>query len=212
MSFFSKLRQLRVGIPPNHTDFDTNGHQTMNGSATTFEDLRLSVLNFKLPTSNAPEERDYAFGIGAGVTYKVLGFALNEHAYLDIQTPHAMKLNTELFFHLHFILPNTTDVGHKFRFQLDVVAAGADGTFAVPTGSPFTADHTVAANDNTNHRILGGFTIPAVNTTVSTIYKLKLTRVAVDGGDTEYGSEVYLLYADPHYEADSLGSNTEYGK
>lgn len=64
----------------------------------------------------------------------------------------------------------------------------------------------MAANDNTTSRFLSLAVIPAVNTTVSTMYKCRLTRI--DGTATEYASEVYLEYIDGHYERDTLGSKT----
>jgi len=175
-----------------------------------WDDLQIAISGIKLPASNDPDYEDYAFGVGGGVTFPVLAFGLNEYIYFDIQTTHSMKLNTELDFHIHFVLPNTTDVGDKFKFQLDVVAAGVGAQFAVPTGSPFTGEHTVAANDDTYHRILEVALIPGVNTTVSTVYKCKLTRIAATSD--EYAGDVYVNFMDCHYVKDQPGSREEYVK
>jgi len=117
-----------------------------------------------------------------------------------------------LDFHIHYVLPNTTTIGHKFKFQLDVIAAGFGAQWAVPTGSPFSKEFTVAANDDTHHRLGEVADIPAVNTTVSTIYKFKLTRVAPAAPATDYASEVYITFMDCHYLKDGLGSRTEAAK
>ena len=184
---------------------------TANDSNRVFwEDNQASLNNLKIPSANYPEDTTYAFGIGGGVVFPVLGFAVGEYIYFDVQTQHAMKLNTAIRQHIHFILPNTTNVGDKFKFQLDVVAAGANGQFAVPSGSPYSGEHTVAADDNTHHRILQLGSIAAVNTTVSTIYKCKLTRIAASAN--EYGSDVYLLFTDGHFQKDQDGSREEYVK
>lgn len=200
----------KFGSTTNYTQFSNAGHQTMVGDATVYDDLQVSISNIRVPTSNAPTERLYAFGIGSGVTMPVLGFGLNNYLYFDVQTSHAMKLESALDVHLHFVLPNTTNISDKFKFQLDVVAAGVNTQWAVPTGSPFSGEHTIAANDNTYHRLLEIADIPGVNTTVSTIYHCKLTRVAATSN--EFGSEVYVSYIDCHYIKDSMGSNTEYIK
>jgi len=118
-----------------------------------------------------------------------------------------MKLNTIIDNHIHFVLPNTTNIGDKWQFQLDVIAAGIDTAWAVPAGSPFTAEHTIVANDNTYHRVLEVADIPASNDTVSTIYKCKLSRIAASAN--EYGSEVYLEFTDCHCQIDTMGSRQE---
>jgi hypothetical protein len=121
-----------------------------------------------------------------------------------------MKLETILDLHIHYYLPNTTNTGDKFKFQLDVVAAAINGQWAVPTGSPFSAEGTVATNDDTYHRLLEVANIPAVNTTVSTVYKCKLSRIAASAN--EYGSDVYVTFVDSHYQIDTVGSRAETSK
>ena len=184
--------------------------QWLNGPGQAYEDLQVSISNIRVPTSNAPTERLYAFGIGGGVTFPALGFALNNYLYFDLQTSHTMELNTVLDHHIHFTLPNTTNIGDKFQFQLDVIAAGIDTQWAVPAGSPFTAEHTIVANDNTYHRVLDIADIDASNDTVSTIYKCKFTRIAATSN--EYGSEVYINFFDSHYIKDAHGSVNEGSK
>jgi hypothetical protein len=187
----------------------TVAHSNIRLLDTVYDDLQVSISNIRIPAANAPTERLYDGGTG-GVTFPFLGFAVGDYIYFDLQTSHSMKLNTILDFHIHFSLPNTTDISDKFKFQLDVVAAPIGGQWAEPTGTPFTAEHTIVANDNTYHRIMDIADIPAVNTTVSTVYKCKLTRIAASGD--EYGSEVYVTFADSHYEKDTMGSATESAK
>ena len=171
---------------------EADGTIVLNGDATKWDDIQVSISNIKVPAVNDPTERLYNHGIGGGVTFPVLGFAVNDYIWFDIQTSHSMKLNTALDNHIHFILPNTTNISDKFKFQLDVIAAGLDAVFAVPSGSPFTSEHTIVANDNTHHRLLGIADIPSSNTTVSSVYSCKLTRIAASAD--EYGSEIYLKF------------------
>lgn len=179
-------------------------------SSDVFDDLQSSIANVKLPASSSPATRYYNFGIGSGVTYPALGFAVGDYLYFDVQTYHEMQLSTVLKNHIHFSLPNTTDIGDKFNFQLDVIAAGVNEAWAVPAGSPFSAEYTILANDEAYHRIHPLATIPAVNTTVSTIYQCRLERIAASAD--EYGSEVYIKFNDSHYKKDSVGSRQEYSK
>lgn len=175
-----------------------------------WDDLQVNVGRVQFPGSSDPTWTSYDHGVGSGINFTVLGFSVGDYIDFDIQTTHAMLLNSILDSHIHFILPNTTDIGDKFKFQLDVIVAGVNGTFAVPTGSPFTAEHTVAADDDSKHRLLGLGDIPASNTTVSSLYTCRLTRIAASAD--EYASDVYIKYIDSHYQKDSIGSKTEYTK
>ena len=171
-----------------------------------YEDLQVGISNIKKPTSGSPTDRLYAFGIVAGITYPVLGFAVNQYIYFDVQTQHSMELNTVLNNHIHFTTPNTTTIGNKFQFQLDVIAAGQDTQWAVPAGSPYSGEHTIAANDSTYARLLDVAEIAASNDTVSTLYKCVLTRIAAS--TNEYGSEVYVSFNDCHFIKNGVGSLT----
>lgn len=195
-----------------HTEenIDVHGTVLFADDSLLWEDMQVSISNIRVPASNAPTERLWNHGIGGGVTFPVLGFALNEYIYFDVQTAHAMKLLTILDSHMHFGLPNTTNIGDKFQFQLDAIVAGIDHQWAAPAGTPFTGEHTIVANDDTYHRLLGVADIPALNTTVSSIYKCKLTRIAASVD--EYGSEVYLEFSDSHYQKDTGGSRLEASK
>jgi hypothetical protein len=174
-----------------------------------YEDMQVSISNIRVPASNAPTERLTALGIGSGVTFPVLGFATGNYMYFDIQTAHAMKLSTILDNHIHWTAHASFTPGHEFAFRLDVVAAAVDGTWAVPAGSPYTsADNVEAANDHTKHKVLEIADITAVNTTPSTIYKCKLTRVAPATG-TDEAQEIYIHFNDGHYQKDTMGSRQE---
>jgi len=181
---------------------DNNNHM--------YEDLQVSISNIRIPVSNAPTERLYDCGIPGGVTFPFLGFDVNNYIYFDLQTSHGMKLNTILDSHIHYTLPNTTDIGDRFQFKIDVIVAGINSQWNVPSGSPFTAEFQVAANDNTYHRLADIADITASNTTISTIYKCKFTRIAAT--IDEYASEIYISFIDSHYPKNSIGSRTESSK
>ena len=171
-----------------------------------YEDLQGASLNASRPSSSEPTERLYAHGIAAGVTFPTLGFEVGEYIWFTFQSRHAMALSSVIDNHIHFCTP-TDGTGDRFKFQLDVIAAPIDGTWAVPTGSPFTAEHTIAADYSTLHKLFDIADIPAVNTTVSTMYKCKLTRIAAAAD--EYAGEVYVDFFDGHYQRDTNGSETQ---
>ena len=179
------------------------------GDGVVYDDIQVSISNIRVPTSSAPTERLYNGGIGSGVTFPFLGFAVNDYLYFDMQTPHACLISSILESHIHYTTP-TDGNGKKFKFQLDVIACPIAGSWAVPTGSPFTAERTMDSDDTNTQRYFDIAGIPAVNTTVSTLYKCKLTRIAASGD--EYGGEVYVSFLDGHYQKDSLGSRSETSK
>jgi len=174
-----------------------------------YDDIQVSIGRVRFPGSADPTYRAYNHGIAGGVTFDVLGFAVNDLVDFDMQTSHSMKLNTILDQHIHYMTP-TDGTGKRFKFQLDVIAAGINGTWSVPTGSPFTKEVTMAGDYSNAHRLAEIADIPAANTTVSSLYTCKLTRIAAS--TDEYSGEVYLKFIDGHYQIDTLGSENEDSK
>lgn len=179
------------------------------GDDAVWDDLQVGISNIRIPVSNAPTERLYNGGIAGGVTFPFLGFAVGEYLYFDMQSPHSMLIQSILDSHIHYTTP-TDGTGNRFQFQLDVIACPVSGTWAAPTGSPFTSERLMDSDDSTSQMYFDIATIPAVNTGVSTLYKCKLTRIAAT--QDEYAGEVYVSFLDSHYKVDSLGSRQEFTK
>jgi hypothetical protein len=178
-------------------------------SSRAWDDMQVTISAARVPASSAPQWTTYNFGIGGGVAFAVLGFGVNEYLDFYVQTSHSMELNSILDNHIHWTVPRNS-AGAKFKFQLDVIAAGVDAAFAVPAGSPYSAEVTLGAAEAGYHRLLELAEIPASNTTVSSIYICRLTRIAASSN--EYGRDVYVIFDDSHYMKDSVGSITEYTK
>lgn len=195
-------------VTPSDLNITCGANKTIELQNVVYDDNQVSISNIRVPAANAPTERLYNHGIGGGVTFPVLGFAVNDYIYFDVQTYHAMKLNTILDNHLHFMTPTDgSGTPDRFRFQLDVIVAPIGGNWAVPTGSPFTKEHIIAA-DYTNLHVYDDIAdIPASNSTVSTIYKCKFTRIAAT--TDEYAGEVYVQFTDCHYQKNTMGSRQE---
>jgi hypothetical protein len=174
-----------------------------------WDDIQGQISSAKLPPANTPTWRNWDHGISGGVTFPVLGFAVGDYMYLTFQSYHAMELETILDQHIHYSTP-TDGTADKFKFQMDVVAAPVNGTWAVPTGSPFTHEVTMADDYSTEHQLAEICEVPGVNTSVSTIYKVKVQRIAASAD--EYSGEIYISMSDGHYQKDGLGSAQEYSK
>jgi len=174
-----------------------------------YEDIRVSIAQLRIPPSQAPTWRTWDYGIVSGVLFPILGFDLNELVYVFIQTAHAMELQSALDYHIHWSIPSNS-TGDRIRFQVDAIAAGIDGTWAVVPGSPFTAEYILDGSESGKHKLLDVAEMDGVNTTVSSGYVIKLTRIAATVSD--YSPEVYLVFTDGHYKMDSLGSEFEDSK
>ena len=179
------------------------------GGPVVWDDLQVALSSAKVPAASAPTWRTHDFGIGGGIAFNVLGFAVGDYIDFYIQTSHSMKLNSILEDHLHGTIP-TDDSGKKIQWQLDVIAAGIGEDWAVVSGSPFTSEQTLTGAQAGKHNYFDIAEIPAVNSTVSSVYICRLTRIAASSD--EYGSEVYLIYNDAHYQKDTIGSLQETSK
>jgi hypothetical protein len=181
-----------------------------NGAdAVVYDDLQVSASQARLPAANAPTWRTFDYGIPGGVLFDVLGFAINDTFTFKVQTTHATKLFSYLGSHIHWTLPSNS-AGDRIKFQLDVIAAPVNEFYAVPAGSPYTVEHVLDGTEYGKHRVLGVASVPEVNTTVSTIYQCRLTRVVASAND--YAGEVYLDYNDSHIQKDTVGSILEWSK
>lgn len=210
MAANTNLQQQFGNVPEgNYAEFAADGTLRMHGTATVWDDLAIAASAGRVPAVSAPGWTTWNYGIAGGVEFAVLGFGVDEYYDFTVQSTHSMKLLSELLAHIHYGVPSN-DAGKKFKFQLDVIAAGVDEQFAVPTGSPFTAEHTLGAAETGYHKLLSVAEVPGVNTTVSTLYVCKLTRIAASSA--EYGSDVYVLFNDAHISKDDLGSQALYTK
>jgi len=85
--------------------------------------MQVTISAARVPASSAPQWTTYNFGIRGGVAFAVLGFGVNEYLDFYVQTSHSMELNSILDNHIHWTVPSNS-AGAKFKFQLDVIAAG----------------------------------------------------------------------------------------
>ena len=175
-----------------------------------YDDIQGAASNARKLDGSLIAVRAYNYGISGGVTFATNGYDVGDASYITAQTPHAMKLNSVLAQHFHYTVP-TDGTGKKFKFQLDVIAAGVDGTWGKPASSPFTIETSMDGDFSTKHKLAEFGSVEAMNTTVSSIFKFKISRIAASAD--EYGSEVYMEFVDGHMQIDQeRGSHEEYVK
>jgi len=206
----NQLDHQRLGAyrEGSYTGVKRDGTLRAMGLARCWEDIQGNPAGIKRPASSSPTWRTYDFGLG-GLSFAVLGFAVGDYADFIVQTKHSMPLESELRFHIHYTVPSDS-ADDKFQFQVDAIAAGVDEDFAVPSDSPLTGEDTLDGDEARRHSLLELGSIDGANTSVSSLYLCRLTRIAATSD--EYGSEIYVLFNDQHYLVDMLGSRTEYHK
>lgn len=160
-------------------------------------------------------------GHNYGTTVEFAGskMSVDDAIYLTVQSDHAMKLNTILEQHIH-ISSMVDPVGKSLKFRLDVAGASPFQDWELLTGDDgLIVEYDFARIHGFDpaierHWLIELGDIPACNTGVSTIWKIKLTRLAVDAsGKTDLGNNLLLEYLDGHVQIDQArGSRDEYIK
>jgi len=166
-----------------------------------WDDVVVPLLNIKAPASNPPTYTTY-FGS------EVPSYSASATNGLDfqVQLPHSYKQGTDIKFHLHTAFPNTGT--GNVRWQLTYSWANVDSVFPAVT----TVLATVAAPGVADrHAIEPIATIAGTGKNISSVLICSISRIGGDALDT-YGSAVYALSADFHFQKDTVGSSTETAK
>jgi hypothetical protein len=196
---------FRFGDPTNYFQISPTGHVTLNGSATTFDDLRVSGLSVKVNAS-APDLVAFAPATTNLLVYGFDGAATSEQVYFAIQLPHSYKEGTDITPHVHWT-PTTADAGNV-KWFLEYSWANTSVAFAAPT----TITVTQAAGGTAWVQNKAFFSsISGAGKTISSMLICRLYRNPADAADT-YEHDATLLEFDFHFEQDTLGSQTASSK
>lgn len=183
----------KFGSGNNYAQFASNGHMTLNGTATVFEDLNFSPLSAGGAAATLP---DYVT-IG-NVVYREFTSANNQKCGDSREFPHATKLGAVFSPHAHIFLKNgesagTTGVTFTLYWELRQSTGTTNGSVTL---SATTAQLQANANkvNVTGTDISGSAELGGQLTVL-------LARTAGDAGDV-----VVMTYG-VHYEIDTMGSN-----
>lgn len=199
----NKNYDLNVGGSKGNLNIDNNGHLTLVGEATVWEDVYVPLASTKLAGVNDP---DFTGWKGANGT-RVYEFqdnivAQQDEVFFTFQMPHAYKLNSSFDAHLHWT-PDSSNTGNA-RFSLSCDNASINGTFS----NVYAVVDLNAISDFSNTNKMTDFNNSYSCSTVSCIMQCRLVRLSADALDT-YVSGTYVHAIDFHVEMDSLGSNGE---
>lgn len=174
------------------------------GLSYVWDDYPVPLLTIKAPASSSPTWTAYK-----GSEVPAFSASATNQLFFQAQMPHGWKEGSDIELHLHVGYPNA-NTGNS-RWQFTYSWANIDGTFGTET----TILTTIAApgvGGTDLHKIAElAATISATGKTISSVMLCSLARLGADGADT-YGSVIYGLSLDFHYQKDALGSRTATAK
>lgn len=202
------FESLNVGVDPNYMEITNTGHVILHGSATTFDDLRVSPLTAKLRGTSDPSFEQFKDNGATSVGVFCFHFSktIVEEIFFTVQLPHGYKEGSDIYPHVHWS-PIDTDTG-SVVWRLEYVWQNFGGTFG-DTSNISVVDP--AEGVAYKHQIAGLPVIDGTGGTISSVLVCRLYRNGAAVKDT-YDNKAALLEFDFHYEADTDGSNQEYVK
>lgn len=172
-----------------------------------YDDLQVSISTARILAGSTAAWDDITLD---GFSTQLMAFQTDDYCEILVQTTHAVKLQTAIDNHIHWTM-DSDDAGDEIAFEVTGVAAGINSAFA-SIGTLKSNDYTLLAGDGLKHKLLEIGHFPTTpNTTVSTCYIIRLTRVAPADG-TDSAKKVFLIFNDCHIEKDTLGSLQETSK
>lgn len=191
--------------PNNYATISDAGWLSLTGTATAFDDLRISGA-MVMVGATAPALT--AFGPSGSL--KVLVFEEGQHdeVHFELQIPHTYKEGSNIYPHVHWT-PITTEAGNVV-WELEYAWSNINGTFGAPGNMASAA--TAAGGTAWVHKMTdllegGNNYIDGTGKTISSMLVCRLHRNAGEGSDSLTEGVAFLEF-DVHYEIDTLGSNT----
>jgi len=176
------------------------------GGAGTYDDMLGAVSMARQPASNAPTWTSITRD---GVTFDALAFDTGDKIPLFVQTSHGVQLNQLIENHIHWDITGN-DAGDEFQFQITGVGAGIGEAFQ-SIGTVKSGDVVLAGDEMGKHNYLEIGELPAINTTVSTLFVIILERIAPDDGN-DTTEDIIVYFNDSHPLLDTMGSLNEDSK
>ncbi len=200
---------LIVGNDTDNIELEADGTLVMNGTATVWDDIRVSALSTKLGPIKQPTFSQFADdGAGSTGVYTYM-FADNaeEQVFFSVLIPHGYKLGSNLHLHVHWS-PQTTDTGQVDWF-LEYTISNLDGTFgdtAIVIMSA-TGDGIINKQQLAEH-------ITSIDGSGLQLAAMLICRLYRDGGagNDDFTGDAALLEFDIHFEQDTIASHEEYVK
>jgi hypothetical protein len=179
-----------------------------NGDDTVWDDMRVVPGSFDRPGVADPDIVAYAPAGGAISTY-LWEFSKNDIASFTIQLPHAYKVGTDIYCHIHWTpgARGNEESGNLVGWKVDYTWASIDSAF----GAMATLDLSDACNGvDHEHDMTPNVVISGSGKGISSMLICNIKRTDTGTDDTwvstTSGRLPMLLEIDFHYQIDALGS------
>jgi len=205
---------VRAGVGDNYLNIDSGGRVLLEGTAQTWEDLRIIPGAFQFPGVADPTLESWQPG-GSGATFKVYKFKKDDEVHFTCQIPHNYKEGSDIKPHIHWTPCDrgNEENGNAVGWKIDYLWANQNTAFAASATIDLT-DNCSGTDDQ--HELTDSGTITGTGKTISSILVIRLYRSDTGDDDTWVGATAALspaiLEFDLHYEIDSLGSDLELTK
>lgn len=187
-------------------DLDITGNISVDSISATkvtypdtyWDDLQVNLSSVNLKNSKEPNWIVYKGGY-------ILRFMENneEGIYFTAQLPHSYKHGTDIEFHIHLVFPNGN------AGDLDWTFTHSWANFGEDFPNETTVNQLVASPEDADRHSIGGIaTIDGSGKKGSSLILCSLTRDArAANASDSYGSHVFMVALDFHFESDKPGSN-----
>lgn len=235
---------LQVGTEENRLSVESDGTLYLSGSATAWDDVLVTVNSIRVGGKQGTDPAvysQYAYDATRGGEYSGL-FAYSfpyeanswRDAFVTVQFPHTMKLNSRVYPHLHCRLDanDGSQVGNKLLLEIEYIWTNVFETgkhvSATNNTNIVTFNHTITENclNGDNWIIeLPPDGIVKENSGISSLLEMRVSRIVksaawdypVIEGETglvndNFNGTLWLKSFDVHFEVDSFGSREEYVK
>jgi len=216
-------KQLSAGASStNYVKIGGDGTVTLNGDATTYNDLVVPVYSARNSSSTTPLWTEFAAPGFFTYEYIAADNAVDKELFFNVQLPHDYKEGSSIFPHVHWsstVALGTTRPVWRFQYQwvnlngnysADFSANLLTGYLVVQSGGG--VESTPANLTDTRRSMITPLgSISGTDKTVSSMLLIRLTRFTTDANDNFTGG-AFILSFDLHYEIDSFGSSTEFAK
>lgn len=194
-----------VGGSSGNISIGTDGHITLNGNATVWDDMAIPIT----ATGSgqfAPTITNFRGGPIQLYAFSNAVANSEDRVYGTLQMSHSYKLGTPIDCHVHFTC-GTNQTTNNVTWTMFVSKATIGGIF--DNAQSYTS--TLECGEVYSHRLadfhnIGNFT------GISGIANVMIMRNSTVASDTYTGNDAFALSMDCHYERDSFGSNEEYVK
>ena len=194
----------QVGIVPDVLKIAADGHLTLEGEATVWEDLRVPVTATNVGPVRAPgfaQFRDDG-AASTGVFAYFFSNLIEEELHFSVQMPHSWLEGSDIYPHVHWSPGPITD-GGDVVWGLEYTWASIDAVFGETTLITQVAAAGVVAY---KHLRPSFSAIDGTGETHSSMLICRVYRDVGDGNDT-FADDAVLLEIDFHYEINQLGEN-----